>query len=96
MDAFLYILHSKTAGKYYIGHTTEPLHERLRKHNANHKGFTGKFNDWVVVYSEQFSSKELAYKRERQIKAWKSRKRIEALVAGSVHSAPTSRKASIT
>jgi putative endonuclease len=87
MEAFCYILYSKTADKYYIGYTTEILQERIRKHNSNHKGFTGKFNDWQVVYFESFTSGELAYNREREIKAWKSRKRIETLIVGSEHPA---------
>ncbi|MBY0432490.1 MAG: GIY-YIG nuclease family protein [Cyclobacteriaceae bacterium] len=82
-----YILYSLRADRYYIGYTTEPIAERLRKHNSHHKGFTGKFNDWRVVYEEEFESKELAYKREREVKSWKSRKRIEALIAGSEHPA---------
>ena len=87
MVAHFYILFSKSAGKYYVGHTTEPIEERLRKHNSNHSGFTGKFNDWDVVYFEGYPSKELAYRREREIKGWKSRTRIEKLIAGSEHPA---------
>ena len=81
MKAFFYILYSNNANRYYIGHTTEPLAERLRKHNANHKGFTGKFKDWKLVYTESFDSKQLAYKREREVKNWKSRKKIDILLA---------------
>ena len=85
MSAYFYILYSKLADKFYIGHTTETVDERLRKHNSNHKGFTGKFNDWKIVHVEPLASKENAYKREREVKAWKSRQRIEQLVAGQVH-----------
>jgi len=48
------------------------------------KGFTGSGSDWKVVYSEAFSTKDLAYAREREVKKWKSRKLIEKL-AGSEH-----------
>ena len=65
MDALLYILFSPKADKFYIGHTTEPIEVRVRKHNSDHKGYTGKFNDWKVVYQEIFSSKQLAYARVR-------------------------------
>jgi putative endonuclease len=81
MPAVFYILFSHAANKFYVGHTSEPISERLRKHNSNHHGFTGKFRDWKVVYTESFSSKELAYKRERQVKNWKSTKMIERLIA---------------
>ena len=86
MNYYLYILFSSKRNKYYVGHTGDELEERLRKHNSNHKGFTGKINDWQIVYKEGFEKKELAYKREREIKSWKSRTRIEKLI-GSGHSA---------
>ena len=71
MDYYFYILFSSQTDKYYIGHTNG-LSERLRKHNSKHSGFTGKFNDWEIVYSETFNTKTEAYARERQIKNWKN------------------------
>ena len=79
MNFTFYILYSANADRYYVGHTSEPIEERLRKHNSQHKGFTGKFHDWVVVYTEAFGTKSEAYRRELQVKGWKSRKRIEEL-----------------
>jgi putative endonuclease len=55
-------LYSPTRDRYYFGHTGDDLHERLRKHNSNHKGFTGKVDNWEIVYQEIFDNKELAYK----------------------------------
>ncbi|MFZ6051968.1 GIY-YIG nuclease family protein [Halocola ammonii] len=82
MNAFYtYILFSKTANKFYIGHTSDSLIERLRKHNSNHKGFTGKHQDWKVVYFEKYSTKTEAHSRESQIKAWKSQKSIQKLIS---------------
>jgi len=86
MPFHVYILFSQVKGKYYIGHTADDLQERLRKHNSNHKGFTGKVHDWRIVYREPFNTKQAAYKREREIKSWKSRSRIEKLT-GSKNSA---------
>ena len=83
-ETFVYILFSKIRDRYYVG-TSADIESRMRKHNSNHKGFTGYVGDWVLVYSEKFSTKELANKRERQIKAWKSRKLIEKLI-GLEHS----------
>jgi len=79
VNCHCYILFSQKADKYYVGYTCDSLDERLKKHNTNHKGFTGKFSDWTVVYAEQFMTREEAYQRERQIKSWKSRQAIEAL-----------------
>jgi putative endonuclease len=74
-----YILYSQQRDTYYVGHTCEDLAERLRKHNTHHKGFTGSTADWGVVYSEVFVDKASAYAREREVKGWKSRKKLKAL-----------------
>ena len=74
-----YIIFSKNLDKYYIGYTAD-LQQRLIKHLANHKGFTARANDWSLVYQESYSTKEEAYRREREIKKWKSRKMIEKLI----------------
>ena len=79
---FVYILYSELADKYYVGYTGETIEERLRKHNCHHSGFTGKYCDWEVKYFEEFDLKSQALKREQEIKAWKSRKRIELLIGG--------------
>ena len=79
MGCCTYILFSLLANKYYVG-STNNLYIRLKEHNTHHKGFTGKYNDWVLVYSENHATKEEAYSREREIKRWKSRKLIEKLI----------------
>ena len=85
MSAVLYILYSSSLDKYYIGHTTEPIEERLRKHLSNHTSFTAKAKDWKIVYTRLYPSKEIAFQHERQVKAWKSKKKIRAMIAGSEH-----------
>ena len=77
---YFYILYSKALNQYYIGHTSESLQERLRKHLSNHSGFTAKSKDWLVVYYEEFETKSLAYRRELEVKEWKSRTRVEKLI----------------
>jgi putative endonuclease len=77
-----YILFSPGKNKYYIGYTGDVMEERIRKHNSNHKGFTGKYADWKLIYSETFQSLREAHQRELQIKKWKSRKMIESLING--------------
>lgn len=79
-----YILYSHQADKYYIGHTNDLL-GRVRRHNTEHKGYTGKWSDWKVIYTEMYTNKQQAYKREREVKKWKSKLRIEKLIANSEH-----------
>ena len=80
MQFTVYILYSTFKSKYYIGFTSDDINERLRRHNTNHRGFTGGIGDWIIVYTEQFSTKQEAMQREKQIKNWKSRKMIEKLI----------------
>ena len=68
----VYILYSANLDRYYIGYTGVLLTIRLRKHLANHKGFTGKQADWIVVYAEECLDKKEAIKREKQIKVGKA------------------------
>ena len=78
----VYILFSQNRNRYYIGYTGDVIQERLRKHNSNHKGFTGSKADWIIVYTENYNDKKEAMHRELEIKAWmKSRKRIEQLIS---------------
>jgi putative endonuclease len=75
-----YVLYSASRNRYYIGHTADDIQERLRKHNSNHNGFTGKVADWEIVYKEIYYSKKEAFRREREVKKWKSRKLVEKLI----------------
>jgi putative endonuclease len=63
-----------------VGYTGNLIEERLRRHNSNHKGFTGGKADWVVRYTEMYNDKSFASKREKEIKSKKSRKYIESLI----------------
>ena len=80
MSYTVYILYSGSLNKFYIGHTSDQIEQRIRRHLSDHDGFTAKAKDWVMVYSELFPDKSLAGKRKREIKAWKSSSRIKALV----------------
>ncbi|WP_255897895.1 GIY-YIG nuclease family protein, partial [Paradesertivirga mongoliensis] len=39
----VYIQYSQSLDKYYVGCTSD-VSERLKKHNTNHSGFTGKLD----------------------------------------------------
>jgi len=76
---FVYIIYSSARDRYYVG-SCEDVDKRLIKHNTNHSGFTGKVLDWAVKRTEDYANKTDALKREKQLKAWKSRKMIEKLI----------------
>jgi putative endonuclease len=76
-----HILYSATLDRYSIGHTTEPMAERLRKHLSNHKSWTARAKEWEVKHLEEWPDKSSAYRRELEVKGWKKRDRIEALIS---------------
>ena len=88
MQYFVYILYSEKLNKYYIGSTGD-LEDRLKKHNRSRSGFTSTGKPWILLYKEVLDNKSDALKREKQIKNWKNRERIERLVlaqgVGSEH-----------
>ena len=73
------ILKSKIRDTIYIGSTSN-LERRLSEHNNGRARSTKRYMPWVVYYVEQFATKSIAIKREKQLKKWKNRKRIEALI----------------
>ena len=75
----LYILYSENLDSYYVGASSN-VEERLKRHLSNHKGFTSKSKDWIVVYTESFETKNEAFSREKQIKNWKSKVMIQKLI----------------
>jgi putative endonuclease len=79
MNYIVYILFSTSKNRYYIGYTSN-LEERIIRHNQKSKGFTGNVNDWKVVYTESYTTKDEACKREFHIKSWKSRTKIQELI----------------
>lgn len=93
MPASVYILYSAKLDKYYTGSTSITFAGRLRRHLSSHKGFTGKASDWKVVFSEIYEDKLSALKREKEIKSWKSRKKIEQLLVKDIEHPAFSGKA---
>jgi len=82
---FVYIIYSPKLDKYYIGFTAD-IKDRLDKHNRKSKGFSNLGRPWQLVYSKCFDTKHDAMSREKQLKGWKNKERIVALIkAGSEH-----------
>ncbi len=79
----LYILQSEKTGRFYIG-SCENIDERLNRHNAGATPSTKSGRPWKVVYSEEFHTRSEAMKREKEVKAKKSRNYTETLINSSV------------
>ena len=75
----VYILFSASKKRYYIGHT-ENLAQRQKRHNSGLVRSTKNGIPWTVIYSEEYSIKSEAYRRELQMKAYKGGEAFKKLV----------------
>ncbi|MFQ6605177.1 MAG: GIY-YIG nuclease family protein [Fidelibacterota bacterium] len=78
---YTYIIASEKTGRYYVGYTGD-LDKRLARHNAGWSRSTKSGIPWKIVYYEIYENKTDAIKREQELKRWKSRERLEALIQG--------------
>lgn len=77
--SFIYIIASKKNGTLYVGITSN-LVKRIYEHK--HKlvdGFTKKYNIHRLVYYEVFTDINNAIKREKQLKEWKRKWKLELI-----------------
>jgi len=73
----VYVLYSEKHQKIYIGYTSS-LIERFKSHNyLSNKGYTCKYRPWIIVHVEFYNEKELARKREMQLKSSRGRSFIK-------------------
>jgi len=75
----VYILASKRNGTLYIGVTSDPV-KRIWEHKNNMvEGFTKLYAVHQLVWYELHDNMESAIQREKQLKEWKRRWKIELI-----------------
>ncbi|MCX6829610.1 MAG: GIY-YIG nuclease family protein [candidate division Zixibacteria bacterium] len=79
MKFYAYILRSRKTDRFYIGSTSD-LIDRLQRHNGGRSLYTRSGIPWELAYSEEFESRSEAVRREKQLKSWKNRERLEELI----------------
>ncbi|MEM6721519.1 MAG: GIY-YIG nuclease family protein [Bacteroidota bacterium] len=77
---YVYIITNKPNGVLYIG-VTKDLKRRIRQHkNKVHPTtFSAKYNLIVLVYFENYDTKEEALLREKRMKKWNRDWKIELI-----------------
>lgn len=78
---FVYILTNETKSVIYKG-ITNNLQRRLYEHSENTgtlKSFTGRYNCNNLIFFERHLTAEAAIKREKQIKGWLRKKKIDLI-----------------
>jgi putative endonuclease len=83
MGYWVYILHSETFDRYYIGQSGNP-ERRLEFHNSIERGFTARYRPWRLVFKKECENREEAIRLENSIKAWKRKEKIRKLVIGEI------------
>ncbi len=76
---YVYIIKSRE-GRYYIG-STENIEKRIKQHNSkSNRGWTNRFQDWVLVYHEELETRLEARRRERELKKIRGTKKYKELL----------------
>ncbi len=80
----VYVLKSEITGKFYTGFTNN-LDRRIKEHNSGRGGRFTKLNkSLTLVYFEEYEERNLAMKRERELKTSKGRYFVKKIVGQSV------------
>jgi len=76
---FVYIIHSETLNRFYIGQTAD-IKQRLGFHQSSEsRKFTAKANDWILFFIIECKTKPQALAIETHIKKMKSSTYIKNL-----------------
>ena len=73
---FAYVLKSIGHGFFYKGHC-EDLVERLKQHNSGHTESIRPYLPIVLIYTEEFATREEAIKREKYFKSAAGRRYLK-------------------
>ena len=83
MPFYVYIVASAPNGTLYTG-MTDDLARRVHEHRQKlRKGFTRQYQVSALVWFEEHQTREAAFQRERQIKKWRRRWKLDLIEAGN-------------
>jgi len=75
----VYILSSKKNGTLYVGVTSDLIKRTWEHKESLVDGFTKKYNVKKLVYYEQHQNAQSAIQREKQLKEWKRKWKLELI-----------------
>ena len=76
---YTYILASKRNGTLYVGVTSDLVRRVCEHKNHMIKGFTERYNVNMLVYFEQTADIREALQREKQLKKWNRKWKLELI-----------------
>lgn len=84
MDTYyVYILASQRNGTLYTGATNDLARRVFEHKNDFVRGFTSRYQVHSLVYFEQCENFEAALQREKQLKKWKRKWKLELIEKGN-------------
>ncbi|MEK7461014.1 MAG: GIY-YIG nuclease family protein [Patescibacteria group bacterium] len=78
MTYYVYVLRSLSTTNRYIGQTNN-LTYRLAKHNSGRSKYTKNRGPWELIYSEKYSLRTEAMRREKFLKSGVGREFLDSL-----------------
>jgi len=75
----VYVLKSLKNSKRYISYTSKSIEERLKEHNSGCNKWTRENGPFEIFYTEEFTDKTNAIKRELFLKSGQGRKFLDSL-----------------
>ena len=79
MPHYVYILRSLKDKKHYIGETTD-VAARVLFHNSGKQRSTQQRIPFILILVEEYTSRQEALEREKQIKSWKGGTAFKKLI----------------
>ncbi|MBI2234986.1 MAG: GIY-YIG nuclease family protein [Micavibrio aeruginosavorus] len=76
---YVYILSSRRNGTLYVGVTSDLIKRVWQHKDGEIEGFTKKYNVKTLVYYEVHGNAESAITREKQIKEWKRKWKLQLI-----------------
>ena len=76
---FVYIMANRKNGTIYLGQTSDLMGRVWEHKNSVHGGFTAQYGCDRLVWFEWHDTREDAFRRERQMKKWYRRWKIDAI-----------------
>ena len=76
---YVYALRSLKNNKRYVGYTQKDPGERLHDHNTGSSVWTRQNGPFKLIYSEPFSDKKSAIKKEKYLKTGIGRKLLDKI-----------------
>jgi len=79
MGGFAYLMASKKNGTLYAGMTNDPARRMYEHKEGKGKGFTARYGVHMLVWYEEFYDIRDAIKREKRIKKWPRRWKLDLI-----------------